>query len=77
MFSLSGSAMWCKVIGLRLNTHYEYRIQYKINTNQPEYSDWSPIMQATTKLEPVSADALYKAIAVHTKDYLDKFLKNL
>ena len=73
-----GSALSYKIANLKVNTQYEFRIQYKINSNGiAERSEWSPILQTGTTPEPMTGDTIYKAIAVPGKEQLEKLLNVL
>jgi len=81
LFSFSytnrGSALTHKVENLKPNTQHEFRIQCKSSINGGERSDWSPILQAGTTHEPMTGETVYKAIAIHGKDQLEKLLQIL
>jgi hypothetical protein len=77
VFTLSGSALFSTVDHLKSNTNYEFRIQYKTNSNGGERSDWSPILQARTMPEPMSSETMFRAIAAPGSDQLQKLLETL
>ncbi|CAF1662101.1 unnamed protein product [Rotaria magnacalcarata] len=73
----TGSATSYKAENLKANTQYEFRIQCKSGFNGGERSDWSSIFQVGTTPEPMTAETVFKAIAVPGKDQLEKLLRIL
>ena len=74
---LRGSAMSYKVENLKANSQYEFRIQYKSGSHESARSDWSPILQTATALEPMTGETVFKAIAIPGTDQLENLLRIL